>query len=125
LLREALVVVVEENGPAAIAVAGVSAVYTKRLATSAARQAAEAEKVTAIEQKRFHADLTPFIALTCEAATRDGQQATLTLELTGPGALDGLDEVCGCGSAMTRRASRLPAYCRPRSTGMRRSGEIE
>jgi hypothetical protein len=77
----------------AIAVAGVSAVYTKRQASSAARQAVEAEKVTAIEQKRLHADLEPVMALTCEARTRDGQYATLTLELTGPAGLAGLDEV--------------------------------
>lgn len=77
----------------AIAVAGISAVYTKRQASSAARQAVEAEKVTAIEQQRLHADLEPVVALTCEASTGDGQYATQTLELTGPAGLDGLDEV--------------------------------
>lgn len=77
----------------AIAVAGASAVYAKRQAASAARQAAEAEKVTAIEQKRLHVGLMPVIALTCETQSRDGRQAQMTLELTGPAGLDRLDEV--------------------------------
>jgi hypothetical protein len=67
----------------AIAVAGVSAVYTKRQASSAARQAVEAEKVTAIEQKRPHADLEPVVALTCEASTRDGCSAWPSLTASG------------------------------------------
>jgi hypothetical protein len=70
----------------AVLTAGASALYTRR-------QAAEAGKVTAIEQQRFHADQTPQIALKCEARDPDGHQAELMLELTGPMALDRLDQV--------------------------------
>jgi hypothetical protein len=77
----------------AVLAASVSAAYAKRQAASATPQAAEAEKVTAIEQRRFHADLTPQITLSCEARDADGRQAVLTLELTGPADLDRLDHV--------------------------------
>ena len=42
----------------AVVVAGISVIY-------AGRQAVEAQKVTAIGQRRFHAELRPGIELTC------------------------------------------------------------
>jgi hypothetical protein len=48
-----------------VLLAGASALHTRR-------QAVEAGKATAIEQRRFHADQTPEIAPQCEAGDADG-----------------------------------------------------
>jgi hypothetical protein len=77
----------------AVVVAGLSANYSRRQAASAGQQAVEAKKVAAIEQRRFHAALTPKIELTCKARDKSGSQAELALELTGPAGLDRLDQV--------------------------------
>jgi len=77
----------------AVVVAGLSANYSRRQAASAGEQAVEAKKVTAIEQRRYHASLTPKIDLTCDARDQSGTLAVLTLELTGPAGLERLDEV--------------------------------
>ena len=54
-------------------------------------QAVEARNTTAIEQKRWHADLTPELDITC---SHDGpDNVNVVIELTGPAALDMLDEV--------------------------------
>jgi hypothetical protein len=78
---------------AAVMIAGASVMYTKRQAGSAALQAAEAQKTTAIESKRLHSDLEPVIRLTGEVRDGQGQQAQIRLELTGPPGLDRLDQV--------------------------------
>ena len=70
----------------AVLTAGASALYTRR-------QAAEAAKVTAIEQGRLHAELTPQISLAGKALDAEGTQAEVVLELTGPAGLDRLDRV--------------------------------
>lgn len=70
----------------AILVAAVSIVYVRR-------QAIEATSTRAIEQSRWHADLTPVLKITCQGHEPDGNRADLSLELTGPAALAGLDEV--------------------------------
>jgi hypothetical protein len=71
----------------AIVIALASVVYTRR-------QAVASEGVTAIEGKRLHDDLTPELAITCDARPgADSRRADMTLELTGPAGLDRLDEV--------------------------------
>jgi hypothetical protein len=50
-------------------------------------------EVTAIDQRRFHADLTPEITLSCEAHAAEGTQAQLVLELARPSGLGRLDQV--------------------------------
>lgn len=54
-------------------------------------QAMEARKATTIEQKRWHADRTPELAVTC--GRDQGDSVDVTVELTGPASLDRLDEV--------------------------------
>jgi hypothetical protein len=61
-----------------------SAAYTRR-------QARAAERLTEIEAKRRHDDLTPQLDIRCTQC-RDGIVG-LTVELTGPTGLDRLDEV--------------------------------
>lgn len=95
----------------AVLVAGASALYTRR-------QAVQSEKVTAIEQRRFHADLTPEIMMSCEARDVDGRQAELVLELTGQRPWIGW-MTCGRVSAMTSPGSPRLARCRSKSTGTR------
>ncbi len=68
----------------AIIIALASAAYTRR-------QAVAAEAATAIEDQRRHDELTPEITVTC--GERGDRLADMTLELTGPAGLDGLDEV--------------------------------
>jgi hypothetical protein len=70
----------------AMLVAGASAAYTRKQAMAATDQ-------TAIEQKRWHADLTPQLEITCDGYGADGSRADLMVELTGPAGLDQLDEV--------------------------------
>lgn len=48
---------------------------------------------TRIERDRRHEELTPELKLDCDSKDRGHKQAELTLELTGPSGLDGLDEV--------------------------------
>lgn len=67
----------------AVVIALASARYTRI-------QATEATKTTAIEQKRWHAELTPELDITC---TQDADNVTVTIELAGPPALDKLDQV--------------------------------
>jgi hypothetical protein len=98
----------------AVLVAGASTLYTRR-------QAAEAGKATAIEQRRFHADQTPEIALKCDARDAEGNQAELMLELTGPAALDRLDQVT-VRIRDDQPAGPHRARCRLRNIGTRSSG---
>lgn len=103
---------------AAVVAAGLSATYARRQAVEAGRQAVEAEKVTAIEQRRFHAGLRPDIELTRKARDRAGTQAELTVELTGPAALDGSMRY-ESGSATTCPASPPQDRWSSKSAGMR------
>jgi hypothetical protein len=70
----------------AILVAVASVAYARR-------QAIEVSNTRVIEQSRWHADLTPELKLTCTSQKAGGNRADLSLELTGPAALAGLDEV--------------------------------
>ncbi len=70
----------------AILVAGASAAYTRK-------QATEQGKVAEIEQARRHEELTPQFEVTCEANDAEATHAELSLQLTGPTGLAGLDEV--------------------------------
>jgi hypothetical protein len=71
----------------ALIVAVASAAYTRR-------QAVAAEAVIAIEQTRLHAELTPDLAISCtKPRGASNVDALMTIELTGPTALDRLDEV--------------------------------
>jgi hypothetical protein len=76
----------------AIIIALASVVYARRQAIASGRQAVASEAVTAIEGKRLHDDLTPVLAIAAEA--RQGVRwVDMTVELTGPPGLGGLDEV--------------------------------
>jgi hypothetical protein len=70
----------------AILVAIASVAYTRR-------QAIEAANTRAIEQSRWHAELTPVLKVTGHRRDDEGNRAELRIELTGPAALNGLDEV--------------------------------
>lgn len=70
-----------------------SVAYTKKQADATRKQAEQGERVAAIEQKRYHADLTPEFSLTCEGRDPNGLQVMLMIELTGPSGLDRVDEV--------------------------------
>jgi hypothetical protein len=70
----------------------VAALIALASAASTRRQAVATEATAAIEGKRLHDDLTPVLAVTC--SERPGTRwADMTVELTGPAGLDGLDEV--------------------------------
>jgi hypothetical protein len=69
----------------AVLIALASAAYTRR-------QAVATEATAAIEGKRLHDDLTPELAVTCTERTGT-RWADMTVEMTGPAGLDGLDEV--------------------------------
>jgi len=76
----------------AIIIALVSVRYTRRQAIASGRQAVASEAVTAIESQRRHEELTPVLAITADA--RPGVRwVDMTVELTGPPGLGGLDEV--------------------------------
>lgn len=80
-LAEALLVAV--GGVAAVAAVG---------AWWAARSSSQASAaMTAIERRRWHADLTPQFELACQVTT--GERAKLRVALVGPAALDRLDRV--------------------------------
>lgn len=69
-----------------------SAAYTRRQAVATEAQAVASNATAAIERKRLHDDLTPQLAVTC--SERPGTRwADMTVELTGPAGLDGLDDV--------------------------------
>lgn len=69
----------------ALVIALASVAYTRR-------QAVASETAAAIEGKRLHDDLTPELAITCDALPgADSRRADMTLELTGPAGLDRLD----------------------------------
>jgi hypothetical protein len=76
----------------AIIIALVSVRSTRRQAIASGRQAVASEAVTAIEGQRRHEELTPVLAITADA--RPGVRwVDMTVELTGPPGLGGLDEV--------------------------------
>lgn len=71
----------------ALLVAAASAAYTRRLA-------AATESAAAIENKRRRDELTPDLTITCTTpVSSEVRRADMTVELTGPAGLDGLDEV--------------------------------
>jgi hypothetical protein len=77
---------------AALIVAIVAALIALASAAYTRRQAVASEAAAAIEGKRLHDDLTPQMAVTC--TERPGTRwADMTVELTGPAGLAGLDEV--------------------------------
>ena len=77
---------------AALIVAIVAALIALASAAYTRRQAVATEAAAAIEGKRLHDDLAPQLAVTC--TERPGTRwADMTVELTGPAGLDGLDEV--------------------------------
>ena len=77
---------------AALIVAIVAALIALASAAYTRRQAVATEAAAAIEGKHLHDDLTPQLAVTC--TERPGTRwADMTVELTGPAGLDGLDEV--------------------------------
>jgi hypothetical protein len=77
---------------AALSVAIVAALIALASAAYTRRQAVAAEATAAIETKRMHDDLTPQLVVTCTERP-ETNQADMTVELTGPAGLDGLDEV--------------------------------
>jgi hypothetical protein len=77
---------------ASLIIAIAAAIIAVACAAYTRRQAVASEATAAIEGKRLHDDLTPQLAVTC--TERPGtSQADMTVELTGPAGLDGLDEV--------------------------------
>ena len=77
---------------AALIVAIVAALIALASAAYTRRQAVATEAAAAIEGKRLDDDLAPQLAVTC--TERPGtRRADMTVELTGPAGLDGLDEV--------------------------------
>jgi hypothetical protein len=80
-LAEALLVAVG-------AVAAITAVGAWWAARSSSQASAA---MTAIERRRWHADLTPQLEFTCRVTS--GERATLRVALVGPAALDRLDQV--------------------------------
>lgn len=67
--------------------------YT-RMAARANRRSAIAEETTAaLESDRRHAELTPRLRVRCAPSTPDAADFKLTVELIGPAALGGLDEL--------------------------------
>ena len=77
---------------AALIVAIVAALIALASAAYTRRQAVATEATAAIEGKRMHDDLTPELVITC--IERPGTRwADMTVELTGPPGLEGLDEV--------------------------------
>jgi hypothetical protein len=77
---------------AALIVAIMAALIALASAAYTRRQAVATEAAAAIEAKRLHDDLTPQLAVTCTEHGTGSLQAEMTLELTGPPGLDGLDE---------------------------------
>jgi hypothetical protein len=80
-LAEALLVAVG----AVAAIAAVGAWWAARSSSQASAA------MTAIERRRWHADLTPQFELVCRVAS--GERATLRVALVGPAGLDRLDRV--------------------------------
>jgi hypothetical protein len=80
-LTEALLVAVG----AVAAIAAVGAWWAARSSSQASAA------MTAIERRRWHADLTPQFELTCRVTS--GERAELRVALVGPAALDHLDRV--------------------------------
>lgn len=77
---------------AALIISIVAALIALASAAYARRQAVATETAAAIESKRLHDELTP--ELTVRGKERPGTRlADMTVELTGPPGLDGLDEV--------------------------------
>jgi hypothetical protein len=76
----------------AIIIALASVVYARRQAVASARQAAASASLAAIEGGRRRDQLTPDLAIAAEA--RQGVRwVDMSVELTGPPGLGGLDEV--------------------------------
>ena len=80
-LAEALLVAVG----AVAAIAAVGAWWAARSSSQASAA------MTAIERRRWHADLTPQFELACRVTS--GERATLRVALVGPAALDRIDRV--------------------------------
>lgn len=77
---------------AALIISIVAALIALASAAYTRRQAVATEATAAIEGKRLHDELTPELAVKCEE--RPGTRwADMTVELTGPAGLNGLDEV--------------------------------
>jgi hypothetical protein len=77
----------------AIVIALASVSYTRRQAVASEAAAAASKSTAALEGERRHEELTPQLAITAAQPDADSRSANLTLELTGPPGLGGLDEV--------------------------------